>query len=282
MAEHVLTWRKNLPPPGSGDASLHLIDMPRGMSRPKQQILAAEALDDAARGVLLEAVAALRVQAVAGAAAAPIRIALKSLAPRQREVVEDLLGEGEVRAQVGGAALWSICESVLAGLWRIQLRTADGEIVPWLEVGAIPTPVLHAAERLPQASVAVPQQLPPGAMNASALIAELVARSAAWKPGQENHVINFTLLPITDVDSEILTAAIGQIPLVIHSEGYGSCRIYATGLRHVWAVQYLNSMGKVILDTLEVGDVPVSARAAAEDFVDSAQRLTEMLEAYAP
>jgi hydrogenase-1 operon protein HyaF len=171
---------------------------------------------------------------------------------------------------------------VLAGLWRVQLQTADGELVPWLEVGAIPTPVLQAAERLPRTSVPVPQSLPPGAMNAGALVAELVARSAAWKPGQESHVINFTLLPITDVDAEVLTSSIGQIPLVIHSEGYGSCRIYATGLRHVWAVQYLNSMGKVILDTLEVVDVPVAACAAREDFTDSALRLAEILEAYAP
>lgn len=281
MTEHVLTWRKNLPPSGNADAPLHLIDMPRGLSRPKIQILAAEALEPEGRAVLLEVLAALRRQADAGAAAAPIRISLKSLALRQREIIEDLLGEGEVRAQVGGEALWSICESVLTGVWRVQLRTADGEVVPWLEVGAIPAPLLHAAERLPKGVVPLPQELPPGAMNASSLIAELTARSAAWVAGQENHVINFTLLPITDVDADVLTASIGQIPLVIHSEGYGSCRIYATGLRHVWAVQYLNSMGKVILDTLEVGDVPVSARAAQEDFVDSAVRLAEMLEAYA-
>lgn len=281
MTEHVLTWKKNLPPPGSSDEVLRLIDMPRGLSRPKSQVLAAEALEESGRAVLLEALAALRALADAGDSAAPVRIELTSLPPRQREIVLDLLGEGEVRAQVGGAALWSVCETVLAGLWRVQLRTADGEVATWLEVGAIPTPVLEAALQLPQAIVTVPQELPPGGMNANALIAELNARSAAWLPGQPNHVINFTLLPITEVDSDVLTNTVGQIPLVIHTEGYGSCRIYASGLRHVWAVQYLNSMGKVILDTLEVGGVPVAARAAREDFTDSAVRLAEMLEAYA-
>ena len=77
-----------------------------------------------------------------------------------------------------------------------------------------------------------------------------------------------------------IDAAIRQIPLVIRSEGYGSCRIFATGLRHVWAVQYLNSMGKIILDTMEVGGIPASACAAREDFEDSAGRLAEILEAY--
>ena len=74
---------------------------------------------------------------------------------------------------------------------------------------------------------------------------------------------------------------LGQVPLVIRSGGYGSSRVFATGLRHVWAVQYVNGMGSVILDTLEVGGVPVSVLAAREDFEDSAERLAEILTAFA-
>ncbi len=117
-------------------------------------------------------------------------------------------------------------------------------------------------------------------MNAPSLLHELQERSARYQPGAENHVINFTLLPLTDVDSQVLTAVLGQIPLVIRSGGYGSSRVFATGLRHVWAVQYVNGMGNVILDTLEVGGVPVSVLAAREDFEDSAERLAEILEAF--
>ena len=78
----------------------------------------------------------------------------------------------------------------------------------------------------------------------------------------------------------MLTSVLGQIPLVIRSGGYGSSRVFATGLKHVWAVQYINSMGNVILDTLEIGGVPVSVLAAREDFEDSAERLGEILEAF--
>ena len=46
-------------------------------------------------------------------------------------------------------------------------------------------------------------------------------------------------------------------------------------------MQYVNGLGKVILDTLEVGGVPVSVIAAREDFEDSAARLAEILEAFA-
>ncbi|HEX7374450.1 MAG TPA: hydrogenase expression/formation protein, partial [Steroidobacteraceae bacterium] len=94
------------------------------------------------------------------------------------------------------------------------------------------------------------------------------------------HVINFTLLPITEVDAEVMTTVLGQIPLVVKSGGYGSSRVYGTGLRHVWAVQYINSMGAVILDTLEIGGVPVAVMAAREDFEDSAERLAEIMQAF--
>jgi len=36
-----------------------------------------------------------------------------------------------------------------------------------------------------------------------------------------------------------------------------------TGLRHVWTVQYVNGMGSVIRDTLEVGGVPAAVRDAS-------------------
>ena len=79
----------------------------------------------------------------------------------------------------------------------------------------------------------------------------------------------------------MLTAVLGQIPLVIRSGGYGSTHVFATGLRNVWAVQYINGLDKVVLDTLEVGGVPVAVLAAREDFEDSAERLAEILEAFA-
>jgi hydrogenase-1 operon protein HyaF len=78
----------------------------------------------------------------------------------------------------------------------------------------------------------------------------------------------------------VLTGVLGQVPLVIRSGGFGSSRVFATGLRHVWAVQYINGMGNVILDTLEVGGVPVSVLAAREDFQDSVERLGEILQAF--
>ena len=47
-------------------------------------------------------------------------------------------------------------------------------------------------------------------------------------------------------------------------------------------MRYYNSMGVLILNTLEVADVPSVIKAAPEDLVDSAERLEQMLEPYWP
>ncbi len=284
MTEHVLTWHPKVPGDSSaaGDAELRLIGMPTGLLRPSRQALAADQLTPAARSVMDEVLEDLRRRA--GATDAPgRRIDLAGLDEDGRAAVADMLGEGDVWAKVGlDDSYLRIVESVLPGVWRLEASTADGTTAEWLEVGPVPEPILRAATELTLASVEIPRQMPQGAMNAPHLLAELQDRSTSYRPGKENHVINFTLLPLTDVDAQVLTSVLGQIPLVIRSGGYGSTRVFATGLRHVWAVQYINGMGNVILDTLEVGGVPVAVLAAREDFEDSAERLAEILEAFSP
>jgi hydrogenase-1 operon protein HyaF len=280
MKESTLVWHPKVPSGESGGIEdvPRLIGMPTGLVRPARQIMAAETLSPAAKQALRNALEALRRHAESPGE--PTRISLKGMSDDELGTLADVLGEGDIWAQVGGNAAWHIVESVLTGLWRIEAAEADGSRAEWLEVGAIPQVILAATERMPRDQITIPTQLPPGAMNVLALLNELQERVAAWEPGQENHVINFTLLPITDVDAEVLTAVLGQIPLIIRSGGYGSCRIFGTGLKRVWAVQYLNSIGKVILDTLEIGGIPAAALAAREDFEDSAMRLTEILDAY--
>ena len=281
MTDYPLVWHKKMPgqTPEQEEASLRLLQMPVGSAQPRRAARTVDRLLPAARAALDEAVAALRRHAE-GATAAD-RISLKGLDEDDRAIVLDILGEGDVWAHVGGTVAYEISESVLPGLWHIRATAQDGGRNEWLEVGDIPEVVRQATERMPRHTISIPESLPPGSMNAHALLTELQERSAAYRAGEENHVINFTLLPITEADAEVLTTVLGQVPVLIRGGGYGSCRIFATGLRHVWAVQYLNSMSKVILDTLEIGGVPVAALAAKEDFEDSSVRLAEMIKAYA-
>ena len=285
MTEHVLVWHPKVPgeAPATavGDDQLRLIGMPTGLVRPVRQALSADQLTAAAREIMDAIAADLRGRA-AGTEAAPTRYNLGHLDEAGKSSIADILGEGDVWAKVGvGDRFWRVVESVLTGVWRLESTSADGTIDECIDVGPVPGPILQAAADLPRATIDIPPQMPAGVMNAPYLLAELQDRSSKYRPGAENHVINFTLLPLTDVDAEVLTEVLGQVPLVIRSGGYGSSRVFATGLRHVWAVQYVNGMGSVVLDTLEVGGVPVSVLAAKEDFEDSAERLAEILQAFA-
>jgi len=284
MTEHVLVWHPKVsgdaPATAIGDDQVRLIGMPTGLVRPVRQALATDQLTPAGREIMDAIVADLQRRA-AGMDGPPTRYSLRNLDEAGKAAIADILGEGDVWAKVGvGDRFWRVVESVLTGVWRLESSTADGTTEECIDVGPVPGPVLQAAAELPRATIDIPGQMPPGVMNAPFLLTELQDRSSKYQPGAENHVVNFTLLPLTDVDAEVLTQVLGQIPLVIRSGGYGSSRVFATGLRHVWAVQYVNGMGNVILDTLEVGGVPVSVLAAKEDFQDSAERLAEILQAF--
>jgi hydrogenase-1 operon protein HyaF len=90
-------------------------------------------------------------------------------------------------------------------------------------------------------------------------------------------VINLTLFPLTPEDHQVLERALPAGPVAMISRGFGNCRISSTLARNVWRVRYFNSMNTLILDTLEVVDVPEVALAAPEDLVDSRARLAELI-----
>jgi hydrogenase-1 operon protein HyaF len=202
-------------------------------------------------------------------------------APGDLELLTEVLGQGEVSgaAALPDGVVAEIREATVAGLWRVRFRDAAGRIgADYLEVGAIPEIMRRAAtltaERL---SFGAP---PPGAMNVMPILAEINERMSAYSPGAPSHVINFSLLPVNEVDMGFLQQTLGEGPVQLVSRGYGLCKITATGARHVWSVQFFNATDVVILDTLEIGDVPAAACAATEDFQDSAERLREIHEAY--
>jgi hydrogenase-1 operon protein HyaF len=87
-------------------------------------------------------------------------------------------------------------------------------------------------------------------------------------------------LPTSPADQQLLIDVLGRAELVLDSGGFGNCRVMATTVRHVWVVQYVNGMGKTIMDTIEIGRIPDAALAAREDLEDSAERLGEILETY--
>jgi hydrogenase-1 operon protein HyaF len=114
-------------------------------------------------------------------------------------------------------------------------------------------------------------------MNAPAVLNELLEHSRAYAAGQPVHVINFSSLPMTPEDFAYLNEAMQPGSVSMLSRGYGTCRITSTDLAHGWWVQYFNTMDRLILNTLEITDVPEVALAAEDDIRNSAERLGEWL-----
>lgn len=203
---------------------------------------------------------------------------LDHLDPANAAIVSEVLGSGEVSVMLEDGT--RIQEAVMPGLWRVA--TADSE---YLEVADIPSVVRQAMAATRRDAPVIPEAPPEGAMNVMPVLVEIadgVAKIAASSPFPDAPAveINLSLLPMTPVDLTVLYEALGLGGVTILSRGYGNCRIQSLGCRHVWRINFFNSDDKLILDTIEVGDVPKAALASAEDIAENVERLAGVMEAY--
>ena len=207
------------------------------------------------------------------------RFDLGDFSKDDRELVDQVLGNGEVSIVADDRL--QMQESVLTGVWRIQEVDGAGRLVRDLvEIADFPSDARALAAGRPAADVRIPATPPPGVLNAPAVLTELLDRAAAPRPDAPPHVINLTLLPQTPEDLEFLAQVLGTGKVLVLSRGYGNCRITSTATQGIWWVQYFNSQDALVLNTIEVVDVPEVARAAPEDLADSATRLDRILEVY--
>jgi hydrogenase-1 operon protein HyaF len=196
-----------------------------------------------------------------------------------RSFVDQVLGEGEVSIVAG--ATHQAQESVLAGVWRVRITDHDGRIVrDLIEIGSFPRSVGDIAFAGARHDVAIPQSFVANVFNAPALLPEINEHIAKVDANAAPHVINLSLLPHTLEDLALLDQLLGKGDLVILSRGYGNCRVTSTRTRNVWWVQYYNSQDSLILNSIEITQLPEVVCAASEDLTDSAERLREILEVY--
>ncbi|MEW5965815.1 MAG: hydrogenase expression/formation C-terminal domain-containing protein [Pseudomonadota bacterium] len=221
-----------------------------------------------------------------GEGGAPGLVRLGVLAPRDFRIINQVLGEGEASAivQLGAGNLEvRVQEAVFAGVWRLMTwRHEDGRdsvlVDDAIEVGPVPSLfAATAAEDVWKEHPVWQGPLPPNVQNAPLLVEEIRDQAARWRPGQVSHVVNLTLLPVTPEDIGFLDHQLGTGRVLMLSRGYGNCRISNTRLPNCWRVVYYNSMDKVILNTVEVVDMPEVAMAAPEDLRDSHERLREVV-----
>lgn len=268
-------------PPEADGAGLDYIDMPKGMHRyrrpeipePEQvgHLTGAKQAMDWLQGAL----SAYRPDTP------PQMADISGLDDPNRELVNQILGEGEVGVRYTGDIQARIQESVLAGVWRSVYLDDHGQpIRDLVEVADAP---FLARDPLGQngASPSLTEaRPPPEIMNAAPILTELEEHRGRCGVGGPAHVINLTLLPLSSEDLGFLDETLGRGPVAILSRGYGDCRITSTALPRIWWVRYHNAMGTLILNTLEVTDIPQVACAAPEDIRDSAARLEALLQPY--
>jgi len=205
------------------------------------------------------------------------RFELLGLPAKVIELINQSLGHGEVSVLIREPSNLHIQETVFAGVWRVQEISGQGAMLrDTLHACYIPPEVMQSAMSGVTSEISAPP-LNQGIMNAPAILNELIERSSKHQSGHTAHVINLSLLPMSPEDLQYLFDAFGTGTVSILSRGYGNCRITSTRLANVWWVQYFNSMDQIILNTIEVVDVPEVALAANEDYQESAERLSEWL-----
>ena len=208
------------------------------------------------------------------------QINLMDLSDDDRALINQVLGEGEASARIGntGDTLQvQIQESIFTGVWR-QI-TLQGTLVidDVIEVGPVPAALGLAAASDVTSYRSWDGPIPPNVQNAPLLVDEILDHVQQWSSGKTAHVINLSLLPVTPEDIAFLDYQLGTGRVLILSRGYGNCRITNTQLPNCWRIVYYNSLDKVILNTVEVCEMPEVAMAAVEDFKDSRERLTQVI-----
>jgi hydrogenase-1 operon protein HyaF len=261
---------------------LQYLQMPGGMDTyrppvlPEPEQLAGHESALATLGAVLAALGLCREDG------ASRRVDLTALALADLQLINQVMGEGEVSAQVrgdDGGVRVAVQESVFAGVWRVVTRDGDRVVADGIEVGAIPEVLRRAPAddlwpELPRWQGA----LPPNVQNAPAVLAEIEDHWRGWAAGMPAQVVNLTLLPMSVEDIGFLDHHLGTGRVLILSRGYGNCRITSTRVPNTWRVVYYNSQDVVILNTVEVSALPDVALAAREDLEDSHERLAEVLD----
>lgn len=254
---------------GFSGGQLDYMKMPQGVAGYRMPSIEEDAARYAEAKAVLDALTAEVARYRVGDETRPVSIA--HLDADNARILDQILGEGEVAAMLGDADDTGIQESVMAGIWRVRSTRAD-----YIEVADIPA-VLRRAAQEAKPGLTIPDSLPEGAMNVLPVLAEI--RDHMVKADAE-HEINLTLLPMTPVDLQVLDEVLGQGRITILSRGYGNCRIQSTASKNIWHMHFFNADDKMILDVIEVGDIPAAAKAAQSDINDSLGRLKEIMEAY--
>ncbi len=277
----VVAWGPGSQPVDEIDAQLDYLSMPKDMT-----VYTAPLLPEAQEIVHLHRAKALLVNVCNALAACRtgempgICIEVPDDLPDEElNLLNQVLGEGEVSIKLGDPATVLIQESVLTGVWRVRyVGPADHRMRDTIEICDVPPIVAAIADSGAADELSWPDAPPAGILNAPSVLVEVQDRVRRYREAGAPHTVNLSLLPLSPDDIGYLERVLGMGSALILSRGYGSCRISSTQLKGAWWVQYYNSQDAPILNMIEIGGVPEAVRAAREDIEDSFDRLNEIVQ----
>jgi len=202
-------------------------------------------------------------------------LALSGIPARISEILEDSLGEGWVAVtlrQPDGRTV-RFDETSYAGVWHVHQQETNGGLADrLLEIASVPNAVRAALLRLP----ATPG---PGAAlpdRGRSMLQDILRRAQKTRPESPVHVVNLTLAPLSAADLQALDQRLGTGPVSGVCLGFSTTRFASTGVQNVWRVRYFDQAERLILDTIEIVQVPEAIAAQRDEIRQSVARLDEL------
>ncbi|MEM0909448.1 MAG: hydrogenase expression/formation C-terminal domain-containing protein [Pseudomonadota bacterium] len=218
---------------------------------------------------------------------------LSALNQASKEFIDQVLGEGDISATIkvnkGDIKHIEIQQSLMAGVWRIKHINRLGQVgVEYLEIATFPTAIVNKCatlNKMQPAGRALSKKQKGRKSNTTdfdnrALIHELNKRGKEYSASSQSFVVNLASLPMNKDDMSDLENLLGIDEVNMCSRVYGNCQISATSCINTWWIKYFDAKDRVLLNTLEVVDIPSITKASNRDIAYSALRIKNTLVFY--
>lgn len=196
--------------------------------------------------------------------------------------LDGLLGDGWVAITLRGVdgSSTRMEETSYAGVWRTHRHPANGmPATRSVELGMLPAVIVPTLARLTRTP---PAPATAGSDRLRTIYAEIARRAQKVRPESPVTVINLTLSGLDEADVQALTERLGSGPVSGVCLGFNTTRFASTAVQNVWRVRYFDQAERLVLDTLEIVQVPECTVATAEAVRQSAARLAELARSIKP
>ncbi|MGD9895703.1 MAG: hydrogenase expression/formation C-terminal domain-containing protein [Candidatus Methylacidiphilaceae bacterium] len=209
----------------------------------------------------------------------PHSIPLAGLDSDERELLLGILGEGTAVVDVSGDAGQTSMATMLSGVWFTEKNGGTDDVVYTIDVGVLPAFAFARIANLP--ALALPHSSPASeSVAASALLQELEEKQRAWEREGTAGEINLQLHALLPRDFEMLTAFLGQAPVIVWIGGHCRWWLLATRWRDLWRIEVRAPAGKKEASLLEIGRYPSVLTLPSSAFAVGARRVRRLLQLY--